>query len=102
MYYITFIRTPMRENPEHSSEDVNRYEVRYIPARGNIQGTGGNTLEGLLVEAVCGLKEHHTDKNRAIGVILKGNFPKKYADEIKKLFDLYAKAEGVKVGYSFE
>ncbi len=102
MYHITFIATPTREQPEHSNEDVNRYEVRYSPARGLVQGTGGPTLEGLLVEAVCGLREHHTDKNRAIDVTLKGNFPKKYSDEIKELFDLYAKAEGVKVGYSFE
>ncbi|MBI2631460.1 hypothetical protein HYW75_00465 [Candidatus Pacearchaeota archaeon] len=76
MYHITFIATPLREKPEHSSEDVNRYEVRYMPARGIVQGTGGSTLEGLLVEAVCGLREHHTDKSRAIDVTLKGSFPR--------------------------
>ena len=101
MYHITFIATPVREKSEHSSKDVNRYEVRYSPARGMIQGTAGN-LEGLLVEAVCGLREHHADKDRAIDVTLKGNFPQKYADEIKQLFELYAKAEGVKVGFSQE
>ncbi|MEK6928562.1 MAG: hypothetical protein AABW65_01230 [Nanoarchaeota archaeon] len=102
MYHITFIATPTREKPENSSEDVNRYKVRYSPAREMIQGTGGFSLEGLLVEAVCGLREHHTDKNRAIGMTLKGNFPQKYSDEIQQLFEIYAKAEGVKVGFSHE
>ena len=102
MYHITFIATPTREKPEHSSEDVNRYEVRYSPAREMVQGTGGGTLEGLLVEAVCGLKNHHTDKSRAIGVTLKGDFPQKYSEEIHQLFELYAKAEDVKVGFSQE
>jgi len=102
MYHITFIATPVREKPEHSNEDVNRYEVRYSPARGMVQETSGGTLEGLLVEAVCGLKNHHTGKSRAIGVILKGDFPQKYADEIQQLFELYAKAEDVKVVFSHE
>ena len=102
MYHITFTAIPVREKPEHSSKDVNRYEVRYSPARGMVQGTEGSTLEGLLVEAVCGLRKHHTDKSRAIGVTLKGDFPQKYADEIQQLFELYANAEGVKVGFSRE
>ncbi len=102
MHHITFIAKPIREKSEHSSADVNRYEVRYSPARGMVQGTGGFTLECLLVEAVCGLREHQTDKSRAIGVTLKGNFPQKYANEIQQLFELYAKAEGVKVGFSRE
>lgn len=102
MYHITFIATPVREKPKYSSEDVNRYEVRYSPARGMVQGTSGADLESLLVEAICGLKENHTDKSRAIGVTLKGEFPQKYSDEIRQLFELYAKAEGVKVGFSRE
>ena len=102
MYHITFVATPVREKPAHSSEDVNRYEVKYNPARGTLQGTGSGNLEGLLLEAVCGLREHHTDRNRAINVALKGDFPQKYADEIRQLFELYAKAEGIKVGFSRE
>ena len=101
MYHITFVATPVREKPAHSGEDVNRYEVKYVPARGMVQGTSGN-LELLLVETVCGLREHHTDRNRVINVTLKGDFPKKYADEIMQLFELYAKAESVRVGFSRE
>ncbi len=102
MYHITFIATPIREKLEYSSENVNIYELNYSPARGMIQGTGGSTLKGLLVEAVCGLKRHHTDKQGVIDVTLKGNFPQKYSDEIKQLFELYAKAEDVKVSFSQE
>ena len=100
MYHITFVATPTREKLAHSGEDVNRYEVKYSPARGMVQGTGGSTLEGLLVEAICGLREHHTDRSRAINVALKGDFPQKNVDEIKRLFEIYAKDEGVKVGFS--
>ena len=100
MYHITFVATPVREKPAYSSEDVNKYEVRYNPARGMVQGTISGDLEGLLVEAVCGLRKHHTDRSRAIKVTLNGDFPKKYADEIVQLFELYAKAEGVRVGFS--
>jgi len=99
MYHITFVATPTRDKPAHSGEDVNSYEVKYSPARGMVQGTSGD-LEGLLVEAVCGLREYHTDRSRGINVALNGDFPKKYADEIVKLFELYAKAEGVSVGFS--
>ena len=102
MYHITFVATPTREKPAHSGEDVNRYEVRYSPARGMVQGTGGSTLEGLLVEAICGLRDHRSDGSRAINVTLKGDFPQKYADEIRQLFELYAKAEDVRVGFSKE
>lgn len=102
MYHITFIATPVRERPEHSTKDVNRYEVRYNPPRGLVEGTGGSDLESLLVEAVCGLREHHTDNSRAISVTLQGDFPEKYVREIKTLFDLYAKAEGVRVSFSGE
>ena len=101
MYHITFIATPVREKSEHSSEDVNGYEVRYSPAREIVQGTGGSTLEGLLVEAVCGLREHCTDKSRTVSVEVQGNFPRKYLEEIKQSFELYSKAEKVKVGFSF-
>lgn len=102
MYHITFIATPVREKPEYSSEDVNGYEVRYSPARGTVQGTSSGNLEGLLVEAVCGLKQWHADKKRAIGVTMRGNFSQKYQDEIRQLFELYAKAEDVNVGFSEE
>ncbi len=101
MYHITFIAAPRRDKPENPAEDVNIYEVKYSPARGFVQGAGGSTMEGLLVEAVCGLKEHHTDKGRAISVETQGKFPKKYLEEIKGLFELYSKAENVKVGFSF-
>ena len=102
MSHITFIATPVREKLEYSSKDVNTYEVKYSPARGMVQGTSSGNLEGLLVEAVCGLKEHHTDKNRAISVVTRGEFPQKYQDEIRELFELYAKAENVKVVFSQE
>lgn len=101
MYYITFIATPVRKKPDWSNKDVNTYDVKYSPPRGAVHGTGSANLEGPLVEAVCGLREHHTDKSRAISVEVQGKFPQKYLDEIKELFGLYSKAEGVKVGFSF-
>jgi len=107
MYHITFTATPQTAKCLQSKPgiDVNHYHVQYDPLMGGHLALNGlNTLEGLLVETICSLREYHQDRSKAIDVTLKGDFPQKYSDEIRELFELYAKAEKVevKVGFSQE
>ena len=96
MQNIRFIAKPLRVKPQGSSEDVNTYEVRYKPTRNGLKATSGGDFSNLLLEAVCELPKANPHKERVI-VSLEGNFPEKYVDETRKVFDFYSKAEGVDV-----
>lgn len=100
MLTIEFIATSTISESERESkwsgEDFNTYEVRYNPYRGLVRATMCANFSGILLEAICGLPEHNREK-RPITVSTIGDFPQRYLDEIKTVFDLYARAEGVKV-----
>jgi len=96
MITIKFTARPVREKPEHSTEDANVYEVKYIPARGGIHGTVGGDFSNLLLEAICDLPEHNPSKE-AVRVEMEGEFPEKYVQETERLTDLYSRAEKVNV-----
>ena len=96
MQTIKFIARPLREKPEWSGEDVNGYEVKYDFSSRGILGTSGSSFSNLLLEAICGLPEANPNKERVI-VSLEGDFPEKYVDETKKVFDFYSRAENVEV-----
>lgn len=96
MITIRFTAKAVGQKPEHSTEDVNAYEVRYTPTRGSVRGSGGS-FSNLLLEAICGLPEHNLDK-RAVRVEMSGEFPEKYINETKRLVDFYSRAENINAG----
>ena len=44
------------------------------------------------------MEDHNKDK-RSVAVSMNGDFPEKYLSEIRYVFGLYSKAEGVDVGF---
>ncbi len=80
---------------EHSTDST--YEFRYYPPMENgLRGKIVGSFELALIESVVKLP-HDTHQN--IEVRLAGRFLPVQFDQLKSLFDMYSKAEGIRICY---
>lgn len=98
MAWIEFISGDFSEKKDDYNYSV-KWEPRLNGTLGIAAHSGG--FPAILTETLEALVNYtKTNKIDNVGIELLGTFPKAYVDRIQTLFDLYSRAEKVKINYS--